>query len=167
MCKHDALLWDVSWDALWCAVVCAWLTWSPRLVFVWGLWDVGMETKSNRSDLEWDVGTGTSSVQQKEVIARACVGCMQHFKNSHRFSRKFQPNKLLLTGLRIVKYDSDSVFIQWNWGGHWFFSQLWLPAIFHRLFWFTRFRVGFINNKNISSLSLFTHYELWQGSKKT
>jgi len=68
-------LWDVSFRA----VVCAWLTWSPGPVFVWGLWDVGTETKSNRSDLEWDVGTGTSSVQQKEVIARACVGCMQHF----------------------------------------------------------------------------------------
>lgn len=68
----------------------------PQSCFCLGPWDVGTDTSSNRSNLDWDVGTGTSSLQQKEVIAGACVGCMQHFKNSQRF----QPNKLLLTSLR-------------------------------------------------------------------
>lgn len=61
-------------------VFMACLTWSPRPVFVPGLWDVRTDTTKNRSDLAWDVGTGTLSFRQKEVMVRACV--LEVLKNS-------------------------------------------------------------------------------------
>lgn len=72
------------------------LSWSPSPVFVWGL---GTWGRTHRATGQiwiemWELGR--PHFNRKEVIAGACVGCMQHFKNSQRF----QPNKLLLTSLR-------------------------------------------------------------------